>query len=298
MLPVLKSASDGETRIGDVIAQLTDAYRLSETEKMEILPSGRQTRFACRVRWARTYLVKAGLLEASRRAHFRLTDRGCRVLAADPDSIDVEFLLQFTEFAAFSERSPPVRRPCARDPCSGAEPDIAEADRTVCAAHHAINGALARELLDRLRAADPAFFEKAVIDLLVALGYGSSFEDAVRRLGRHGGDGGVDGVINQDALGVDQVYVQAKRYNPSAAVSASEIRGFFGSLDTFKASKGVFVTTSHFSQAAQQAAERMSKRIVLIDGARLAELMIRHNVGVRIARTIHLKKLDEDFFPG
>jgi restriction system protein len=296
MLPVLESASDGEVQIRDVIDRLADAYHLTETEKTEPLPSGTQTRFACRVRWARTYLVKAGLLEASRRAHVRLTDRGRGVLADSPDIIDTAYLHQFTEFKKFYRPMSATRRPCARHACDAAR-DITPADEAVRAAHRAIDRALARDLIARILAADPSFFEKLVIDLLVALGYGSSLEDAARRLGRRG-DGGVDGVINQDALGVDQVYVQAKRYDPAATVSASEIRDFFGSLDTFKASKGVFVTTSRYSTAARQAAERMSKRIVLIDGARLANLMIRHNVGVRVAHTIHLKKLDDDFFPG
>ena len=164
------------------------------------------------------------------------------------------------------------------------------------AAHRAIEEALATELLARIRSNSFQFFEQVVVRLLLNMDYGGGVEEAGRTLGRSG-DNGVDGVIDQDHLGLDRVYVQAKRYGPEVVVRPSEIRDFFGSLDRFRAAKGLFITTSRFSKSAHDTAEALSKRIVLIDGDQLARLMIRHNVGVRIEDTLYLKKVDEDFFP-
>lgn len=164
------------------------------------------------------------------------------------------------------------------------------------AAHNDIENALRQDILDRIINNSPDFFEHLVVDLLVAMGYGGSVEDAARRLGKSG-DGGVDGVIDQDALGLDRVYVQAKRYQFGNNVGAGAVRDFFGSLDRFKAAKGLFVTTSDFSKDARDTAEQLSKRIVLINGDGLAALMLRYNVGVRVEETLYLKKIDEDFFP-
>jgi restriction system protein len=163
------------------------------------------------------------------------------------------------------------------------------------AAHRRIEAALAEELLDRVRAAPPDFFERLIVNLLLAMGYGGSAADAGRALGRSGDDG-VDGVIDQDALGLDRVYIQAKRYAASNSVGPGAIRDFFGSLDRHKAAKGLFVTTSGFTSSARETADYLSKRIVLIDGEQLTRLMIRHNVGCRIEEVLHVKKVDEDFF--
>lgn len=295
MVPVLRQASAGEVRIGQVIENLADELKLSEAEKAELLPSGRQATFANRVHWARTFLMKAGLLESTRRAHFKITERGKQVLLQDPKRIDIRFLSQFDEFRRFREQSA-----TQRDTGTVAEDitqvgEVATPDETMRAAHKQIETTLAQELLERIKAAPAAFFEKLIVNLLLAMGYGGSRADAGRALGRSGDDG-VDGVIDQDALGLDRVYIQAKRYQASNNVGAAAIRDFFGSLDRHKAAKGLFVTTSAFSASARETADFLSKRIVLIDGAQLAALMIRHNVGCRVEDTLEIKKIDEDFF--
>jgi restriction system protein len=298
MLPVLKVAGDGqEHRISNVVNQLARDFGLTEEEQQQILPSGRQATFANRVGWAKTYLVQAGLLEATKRAHFKITDRGKKSLAEGPPRIDVEYLSQFAEFVQFKERG---RLPGTEASTSvGETPSVPQQSETpdelLRSTVKQIETALKKELLDRILAAPPAFFESLIVALLVAMGYGGSREEAGKIVGRSG-DGGIDGVIDQDALGLDRVYVQAKRYVAENAVSEPEIRAFSGSLGAAKANKGVFVTTSYFTQPAQNFAERHPFKIVLIDGERLAALMIRHNVGVRVDETLYLKKMDEDFF--
>jgi restriction system protein len=298
MLPVLKVAIDGqEHRIGDVVNQLAGDFRLTEEEKQQILPSGKQATFANRVGWAKTYLVQAGLLEATKRAHFKITDRGKKALARNPSRIDGEYLSQFTEFVQFKERGKVTgtEEPTRATGIAPATLQAATPDELLRSTVTQIETALKKELLDRILAAPPAFFESLIVALLLAMGYGGSREEAGKIVGRSG-DGGIDGVIDQDALGLDRVYVQAKRYVTDNAVSEPEIRAFSGSLGAAKANKGVFVTTSYFTQPAQNFAERHPFKIVLIDGERLAALMIRHNVGVRVDETLYLKKMDEDFF--
>ena len=293
MLPVLRAAAVGEQRIGAVVQSLGEELGLSEAARATLLASGRQTIFANRVHWAKTYLAKAGLVEATRRGHFRLTQRGADVLAANPERIDNRFLSRFEEFRQFSDRS-------TRSTDDEVVPEPADAteqtpDEIMRAAHRRIEAALAEELLDRVRAAPPDFFERLIVNLLLAMGYGGSAADAGRALGRSGDDG-VDGVIDQDALGLDRVYIQAKRYAAGSSVGPGAIRGFFGSLDRHKAAKGLFVTTSGFTSSARETADYLSKRSVLIDGEQLTRLMIRHNVGCRIEEVLHVKKVDEDFF--
>jgi len=298
MLPVLKVAGDGqEHRIGNVVNQLARDFGLTEEEKQQILPSGKQATFANRVGWAKTYLVQAGLLEATKRAHFKITDRGKKALAGNPSRIDGEYLSQFAEFIRFKERGkvPGTEAFASAGGTAPAPLQAATPDELLRGTVMQIETALKKELLDRILAAPPAFFESLIVALLLAMGYGGSREEAGKIVGRSG-DGGIDGVIDQDALGLDRVYVQAKRYVAENAVSEPEIRAFSGSLGAAKANKGVFVTTSYFTQPAQNFAERHPFKIVLIDGERLASLMIRHNVGVRIDETLYLKKMDEDFF--
>lgn len=292
MMPVLRAATAGEVRIADVINKLADEFALTEAERAEMLPSGRITLFANRVHWAKTYLKQAGLLEQARRAHYTLTDRGRLALQSGLDRIDNRYLSQFHEFREFKSRS--------RDKGGDeAEPVPVETtdtpDERMRNAHAEVTGELREELLDRLLASSPTFFERTVVLLLTRMGFGGSVEAAGRAIGQSG-DGGVDGVIDQDALGLDRIYVQAKRYAPDAKVGASAVRDFFGSLDRFKAAKGVLVTTSDFTKDAVETATMLSKRIVLVNGRRLGDLLIRHNVGCRVEETLHLKKLDEDFF--
>ena len=296
MLPVLRSSETGEVKISDVVQQLADQLELSQEDRLELLPSGKQTTFANRVHWAKSYLGKAGLVDLTRRAHFKINDRGQKVLANSPARIDIRFLEQFPEFVLFREASGYA----VKGSGSSATVEVVQTtgmtpDEVIRNAHRQLEEELGQELLGIVIASPPEFFERLVVQLLIAMGYGGSAVDAGRALGRSG-DGGVDGVIDQDALGLDRIYVQAKRYAEGNNVSSGAIRDFFGSLDRFKAAKGLFVTTSGFSLSAKDTAELLSKRIVLIDGRQLARLMIRYNVGCRSEEVIYLKKLDEEFF--
>jgi restriction system protein len=203
--------------------------------------------------------------------------------------------MQFEEFRQFRERVNVTTELDAETSTSTIEDPKQTPDETMRMAYRQIETALAQDLLDRIRQAPPDFFERLIVSLLLGMGYGGSAENAGRTLGRSGDDG-VDGVIDQDALGLDRVYIQAKRYAVGNNIGPGAIRDFFGSLDRHKASKGLFVTTSTFSTAARETAEHLSKRIVLIDGDQLAHLMIRHNVGCRIEDTLYIKKVDEEFF--
>jgi restriction system protein len=293
MLPVLKAVEHGEAQISEVVQRLANELALSEIARAVLLPSGRQTMFANRVHWAKTYLGKAGLVEGTRRGHFRITQRGRDVLATRPERIDNRFLSQFDEFRQFTARTetPAQEEPSyVMDQAAGQTPD-----EVMRAAHRQIEAGLAQDLLDRVCAAPPDFFERLIVNLLLAMGYGGSASEAGRALGRSGDDG-VDGVIDQDALGLDRVYIQAKRYAAGNAVGSGAIRDFFGSLDRHKAAKGLFVTTSTFTASARETADYLSRRIVLIDGEHLTRLMIRYNIGCRIEETLHVKKMDEDFF--
>jgi len=295
MLPVLSASLNGERRIGDVVKSLAEELGLSPEERAQLLPSGAQTLFANRVHWAKTYLGKAGLIEATRRGYFKITPRGQKVIAAKPARIDNDFLSQFEEFEKFRRRS---IQETAEDQHAAAPEFVNQTqtpDETMRAAHRQIDASLAQELLDRIRSAPPDFFERLIVNLLLSMGFGGSVADAGRALGRTGDDG-VDGVIDQDALGLDRIYIQAKRYALGNNIGSGAIRDFFGSLDRHKASKGLFVTTSLFSPSAVETAQFLSKRIVLIDGEQLTKLMIRHNVGCRVEDTLQIKRIDEDFF--
>lgn len=291
MLPVLRSAAQGEVKLGDIASSLAESLGLSEEEVSELLPSGQQTVFVNRVGWAKTYLNKAGLIETTRRGHFHLTDQGQEVLASEPPKIDNAYLMQFEGFRQFRDRT----KKDEEVPDRKADEETHTPDEIMRAAHQQIESALAQDLLERILEAPPDFFERLIINLLISMGYGGSAPEAGRALGRRGDDG-VDGVIDQDALGLDRVYIQAKRYAPGNSIGSGAIRDFFGSLDRHKASKGLFVTTSTFSPSAKETAEFLSKRIVLVDGTQLAKLMIRFNVGCRIEETLYVKKIDEEFF--
>lgn len=291
MLPVLKEASNGEIRISEVVAVLGSKLALTEDELTELLPSGKQSTFANRVNWAKSYLGKAGLINLTKRAYFEISDRGRSVLANSPESINTKFLESFQEFKNFREAV--VNNTIEAESESINIKELAP-DELIRSANNELQQSLAAELLSKIIASPPDFFERLVVQLLIAMGYGGSAIEAGKALGKSG-DGGVDGVIDQDALGLDRIYVQAKRYTDNK-VSSGEIRDFFGSLDRFKANKGLFVTTSSFSPAAKETAEMLSKRIVLVDGNLLCRLMIRFDIGCRVEEISHIKKLDEDFF--
>ena len=246
MLPVLAASSEGEVSIGSVVERLADQLGLTSQERSELLPSGKQTVFSNRVHWAKSYLSKARFVELPRRGHFTITPRGRTVLESRPAYIDNKLLAQFEEFRQFRERTSSAEG-------QGSEPSVPilddpkqTPDETIRAVHRQIETALGQDLLERVRSAPPDFFERLIVDLLLSMGYGGSRADkAGRTLGRSGDDG-VDGVIDQDALGLDRVYIQAKRYGAGNSIGSGAIRDFFGSLDRHKATKGLFVTTSTF----------------------------------------------------
>lgn len=293
MLPVLRLAEAGETSIGSAVETLSDQFSLTPEERGELLPSGRQTVIGNRVHWAKAYLKQAGLVEPTKRGHFRITDRGRAVLQNPPERIDNAFLDQFEEFRQFRER----RRKAGEAGCIAqiAPESSASPEDVLTTAYKQITDAFIDELIDRLIEASPAFFEKAIIELLLAMGYGGSSQDAGRAIGRSG-DNGVDGVIDQDPLGVDQIFVQAKRYQRENLVGPAAIREFFGALSMRGAQKGIFVTTSGFTEAAHDTANQIGGRIVLIDGQQLGRLMVRYNIGCRDRYSLHIKDFDEDFF--
>lgn len=291
MLPVLEEAANGEVRIGATVERLADRFSLTSEQRADLLPSKRQTTFANRVHWAKSYLGKAGLIELTRRAHFKITDAGRAVLAKPPERIDISFLRKFPNFVEFRDAA-------AVSGMSSASPPDESAltpDEQMRQGRDRIEADLAQDMLAKIGAAPPEFFEKVVVKLLTGMGYGGSVSDAGRALGRSG-DGGVDGVIDEDALGLDRIYVQAKRYKDGNPVGPGAIRDFFGALDQFKANKGLFVTTSTFTSSATSTAAGLSKRIVLIDGSKFARLMIRYEVGCRVEEQLFIKKLDEEFF--
>jgi restriction system protein len=296
MLPVLRLAGEREWRISDAVDRLADEYHLSEDERAFLLPSGRQTTFANRVAWAKSYLIKAGLVQPTKRAHFCITDLGRSVLSNPPDRITIKYLSQFPSFQEFRRAS--EQGTVENDSgLSEIVPDMSlTPDETMRSAHLRLEQELADELLVKVRSGTPKFFESLVVRLLFAMGYGGSVTEINKALTGGAGDNGVDGVIDQDVLGLDRIYVQAKRYADGNSVGPSAIRDFFGSLDRFKASKGLFVTASTFTASSRETATMLSKRIVLVDGNQLARLMIRHNVGCRVEETLEIKKIDEEFF--
>ncbi|WP_119257089.1 restriction endonuclease [Shinella zoogloeoides] len=298
MLPVLRLAAEGEKRVADVEDRIANDLGLTQDEREELLPSGRQRVLHNRIHWAKFYMTKAGLLASPARGRFVATDDGKAILAANPDRIDVKLLLQrpdFREFYKNANGSDANGGEAAKVQTPHPDTDATTPEEQIEAAYQAVLTALRADLLDRISQNSPAFFEGLIVDLLVAMGYGGSRKNAAEQLGRSG-DGGVDGVVNEDRLGLDRVYVQAKRYAPSNSVGRPDVQAFVGSLVGLGATKGVFVTTSTFSQQARDFVKHLSQRVILIDGQRLTDLMIEHDVGVRISRAIAFKRLDEDFF--
>jgi restriction system protein len=273
MLPLLRLSADKEWRISDAVERLAEDSKLSQEERTLLIPSGRQTTFSNRVAWAKSYLIKAGLLKPTKRAHFCISEQGRGVLVNPPDRITIKFLSQFPEFQEF-------RKPTESGNGVGDEqtPDLAQEtsltpDETMRHAHSLLEQELADELLVKIRTGTPTFFENLVVRLLFAMGYGGSVTEINKALVGGTGDGGVDGVIDQDILGLDRIYIQAKRYADGNTVGASAIRDFFGSLDRFKATKGLFVTASTYTPSARETAGMLSKRIVLVDGGQLTRIL-------------------------
>lgn len=291
MLPALKLGATGEIQLKDAIETLADEFHLTPEERDHLLPSGNMTTIRNRVAWAVSYLVQAKLLQRPKRGYFTVSERGKQVLTNPPAKIDIKFLEQYPEFLEFrSKKKSPDTPSVTVDSDESATPE-----ERIDTAYTEITAALKDELLDKVLEASPTFFEKLIVKLLVSMGYGGSSSEAGKHIGKSGDDG-VDGVIDEDKLGLDIIYIQAKRFAPENTVSRPDIQKFAGSLMGKGASKGVFVTTSSFSKQAIEYVERVPQRLILIDGERLVSLMIENNVGVRVNRAVELKKIDEDFF--
>jgi restriction system protein len=297
MLPVLRLAVKGEQRVGVAAERIADELGLSDEERETMLPSGRQRLLNNRLHWAKFYMSKAGLISSPGRGRFVATDQGHQLLATNPSQVNVALLMKYPTFREFykseREQSPDSSDVVPND--KTAKPGAVTPEEQIETAYQALQSVLRADLLDRIGQNSPSFFERLIVDLLVAMKYGGSHKNAASRLGRSG-DGGVDGVIDGDRLGLDRLYIQAKRYAKGNAVGRPEVQAFVGSLVGLGATKGIFVTTSNFSPQAIDYVKHLSQRVILLDGQSLADLMIEHGVGVRTSRAIELKRLDEDFF--
>jgi len=289
MLPLLKFAGDKkEHSIREAIEHIANIFNLSEEEQREVLPSGRQYIIDNRVGWARTYLKKAGLLESTQRSYFKITDLGLEVLQKNPKEINVKFLEQFPQFIEFRKLRKEKKDEEDKEENSTKTPQEILED-----IYQSIQKDLASELLDFVKKSSPRFFEKLVVELLIKMGYGGSLKDAGKVIGQSG-DGGIDGIIKEDKLGLDIIYIQAKRWEN--VVGAKEVRNFVGSLDGQKANKGVFITTSSFTKDALDYIKTISHKVILIDGETLAQLMIENDVGVSKITSYDIKRVDSDYF--
>lgn len=292
MLPLLKYLGDGkEHHIREAIEALAAQFGLTSQERMEILPSGQQYTFDNRVGWARTYMKKAGLIELEKRGYFKITERGLKTLGDKPELINVKYLKRFPEFIEFQS----VKREKEGEDRAGeaVEQELLTPEESIESAYQRLRRNLATELIQQVKSCPPSFFEKLVIDLLISMGYGGTRKDAGEAIGRTG-DEGIDGIIKEDRLGLDIVYIQAKKWeNP---VSRPEIQKFAGALQGQRAKKGIFITTSAFTKDAREYAEKIESKIVLIDGETLAQLMIDHSIGVSQVASYTLKKVDIDYF--
>jgi restriction system protein len=289
MLPLLKFYADGkEHTYQEAVGAVAHEFGLSDKERAEMLPSGTQPIFSNRVGWARTYLKKAGLIDSPKRAVNIITQRGLEVLRTNPNRINVKFLKQFPEFKAFHEAK---RAKIPTVSINDGEDKTPEESLEI--AYDKLRHDLATELLDKLKSCTPSFFERIVVEVIVKMGYGGSRQDAGKAIGR-GGDGGIDGIIKEDKLGLDVIYIQAKRWENT--VGRPEVQKFVGALTGVRAKKGLFITTAAFSADACKYATGLEAKVVLIDGETLADLMIDHNVGVLPITAFEIKKVNTDYF--
>jgi restriction system protein len=300
MLPVLRHCAEKIWPMREMVARIAEDLGLTPEEREQRIPSGNTSVIGSRVGWAKTYLKQAGLLSQPKRALIEITPRGREVLAGNPVKIDEAQLRQFAEFRTFIGKTKSDHGPVAGVdvpmPIATLAGPSSTPEEQITSASLALNEALRDALLARILGETPTFFEKLIVDLLMAMGYGGSRNDAGERLGGTG-DGGVDGVIREDQLGLDRIYLQAKRYQPGNTVGSETVQAFIGALVGRGAQKGVLITTSSFSKAAINAANQLGHlRLVLIDGEELTNMLIRFNVGVRVARTVEIKRVDLDYF--
>jgi restriction system protein len=292
MLPLLKIAGDGKVHPKrEAVNILAEQFGLTQEELKELLPSGKQSVFDNRIGWARTYLKMAGLIEYPKRGHFQITARGKTVLAQTPPFINVAFLRQFPEFLEFYGPQKQASVPELLEP----HESLSETpEELVASGYLKLRKQLESDLLGRVKSASPEFFELLVVRLITAMGYGGSLVDAGKAIGKSG-DGGVDGVIKEDRLGLELIFLQAKRWD-NASVTRPEVQKFVGALHGKKARKGIFLTTSTFTKDAREYAEAVETKVILIDGVQLAELMFEYGVGVSTETTYVVKRIDSDFF--
>lgn len=296
MLPLLRFAADkgDELSTAEAVSALSEKLKLSDEDLREMLPSGTQGTFVNRVGWAATYLKKAKLLEPTRRGFYRITARGCELLAKNVASISVKLLDEFPEFRDFKKLRRTESGQSSNDRIQEIEEEAATPSEALENAYQNLRDELADELLEKLKRSSPAFFERTVVGVIVKMGYGGSLADAGKAIGRTG-DGGIDGIIKEDKLGLDVIYIQAKRWDTNP-VGRPDVMQFAGALQGQRASKGIFITTSRFTSEARDYVATIGSKIVLIDGEQLAQLMIDHDVGVSTAATYQVKRIDSDYF--
>jgi restriction system protein len=292
MLPLLEFISDGkEYKMRFVTDELAIKFGVTEEEQKELLPSGVAPVFYNRTAWAKTYLKKAGLIDSPKQGIVVISKRGLDVLKKKPSSINVKFLKQFSEFVEFqtSKREDEIETETNDEQSTQTPEELLET------AYQKIRKSLASELINKVVELSPAFFEKLVVELLVKMGYGGSIKDAGKAMGKSG-DEGIDGTIKEDKLGLDIIYIQAKRWKPGNVVGRPELQKFVGALAGQGAKKGIFITTSNFTKEAIEYTPRNETKIVLIDGHQLAQLMIDYNLGCTPQQTYEVKKIDSDYF--
>jgi len=294
MLPILQVLKDGkEHSIHEIFEVLAKEYSLTQQDLDELLPSGKQTVFTNRIQWASTFLAKASLIKRTRRSYSQITERGKETLKKNLSKIDNDYLLQFEEFVEFRTRRPKNTAPLPNPTPESEIINVKTPEETLEDAYQEIRDDLYEDLLTHIKNCPPSFFERLVVDLLVNMGYGGSRKEAGRAVGQTG-DGGIDGIIDEDRLGLDNIYIQAKRWD--GVVGRPEIQKFVGALMGKKAKKGVFITTSYFSNDAIGFVSQIDYKIILIDGKRLAELMVDYDIGVTQVMTYKLKRIDSDYF--
>lgn len=295
MLPVLKLFAEGKSSVPECIDDIKKQFSITDEEAEELIPSGRMSLLYNRVHWARTYLGKAGLLRSPKRGTHEITNLGIKFLEKNPTELNAKTLTQFKDFQNWKEKQSTNEFLTSGTSEKNLFDDEQTPEDAMQSASNLLNAALRDELINALVQMNPTRFESIILELLSAMGFGKGRED-YGSLTPTSGDGGIDGVISEDALGLDAVYIQAKCYNRDNKVSRPDIQRFVGSLTGESATKGVFVTTSDFSKEAKAYIDRVQQRIVLINGDKLAKLMIQHDVGVRTRATYRIKSLDEDFF--
>ncbi|MGD0708850.1 MAG: restriction endonuclease [Anaerolineaceae bacterium] len=292
LLPLLKLSSDGQLHyIHDAVDKLASDYSLTDEERSRLLSSGQQPVFYNRVGWARTYLKKAGLLEDPKRGYFQITSKGQNVLKTNPDRINMKFLQQFPEYIEFRETNKEKgKSDIVEEVLEDLTPEEVLED-----AYQRIHKDLAEDLLEYVLNSSSGFFEKLVVDLLVKMGYGGSPRNVAKAVGQSG-DEGIDGIIDEDRLGLDTIYIQAKKWKPEIKVGRPEIQKFVGALEGKRAKRGIFITTTKFSIEAFEYSHQINSKVVLIDGEQLTNLMIDYGVGVTTRISYDIKTIDTDYF--